>query len=109
MGETVEITLVQKGGTGIVLWIGAVGVGSGKLDGVLAATAKEHLSLVSWVVIQASDQIVGVLRNAAARIERGAEVDSIEHRGRRGDRCCVVDGTNSYARGRNLPDRRGYP
>ena len=33
---------------------------------------------------------------------------SIEHRGRRGNRCCAINQTEVYACGRNLSDRRGY-
>ena len=83
--QRVKVALVKRGIAYVIFRVRAVHRGAVLLHDALAAHAEEHLRLVRRVVVGASNQCIGVLRNAATGIIRRVECNLVKNRRRGGN------------------------
>ena len=73
MGQTEEICGVLQSLAHVVLRVGGGEDSAELVDLVVIDIAEEHLRFVIEVVVEAADDVIGVLRNAATGIGTGVE------------------------------------
>ena len=75
-----QAAISKVGVTDVILRIGTVAGGSVKVVFAVTRKAEEHLGLGAKVIVHASHEVIGILRNAAAGVKRSTKVDGIEYR-----------------------------